>query len=248
MLSAASPRPLLRRPSSMLEPARPLRTRRVRLRLLLRNQIVGVAARLSAELLFELQRHLGAALVIDDRAVDPYGVSLEGLQFFRIFQVAVEDDHGEGTRLVVFAEIQVPDVFAVLHAVDLAGDAGHLPDALRGFFDGKTLGRRGHRAQGEHGRASGQQETAGENGQHGGLKLNPARRRAETQSCVIRASRRCHYAVKALIAVASSSFTSNTVYSLVICSRSCTFLVRLSNFSSPPWLRTVVKALTSSPM
>ena len=35
-------------------------------------------------------------------------------------------------------------------------------------------------------------------------------------------------------AAASSSFTSKTVYSLVICSRSLTFLVSLSSFSSPP--------------
>ncbi len=41
-------------------------------------------------------------------------------------------------------------------------------------------------------------------------------------------------------AAASSSFTSKTVYSLVIWSRSCTFLVRLSSFSSPPWFLTVV--------
>src|SRR5689334_11509231 len=42
------------------------------------------------------------------------------------------------------------------------------------------------------------------------------------------------YLENALTADASSSFTSNTVYSLVICSRSCTFLVRFSSFSSPP--------------
>ena len=37
-----------------------------------------------------------------------------------------------------------------------------------------------------------------------------------------------------LTAPASSSFTSKTVYSLVICSRSWTFLVRFSSLSSPP--------------
>src|SRR5256885_7647416 len=53
---------------------------------------------------------------------------------------------------------------------------------------------------------------------------------------------------KDFTAAASSSFTSKTVYSLVICSRSCTFLVSLSSFSSPPWFFAVVYALTSSPI
>src|SRR5690242_12519581 len=50
-----------------------------------------------------------------------------------------------------------------------------------------------------------------------------------------------------LMEVASSSVTSKTVKSLVICNRERTLLVRLSNFSSPPWLRMLVNALTSSP-
>jgi hypothetical protein len=37
-----------------------------------------------------------------------------------------------------------------------------------------------------------------------------------------------------LIAVASSSFTSKTVYNFVICSRSWTFLVKFNSLSSPP--------------
>src|SRR3954464_14972593 len=39
---------------------------------------------------------------------------------------------------------------------------------------------------------------------------------------------------KAFTAAVSSSFTSKTVYSFVICRRSCTFFVSLSSFSSPP--------------
>src|SRR5207248_9439579 len=40
--------------------------------------------------------------------------------------------------------------------------------------------------------------------------------------------------LKAVIATASSSLTSKTVYSLVICSRSWTFLVSFNSLSSPP--------------
>jgi len=47
---------------------------------------------------------------------------------------------------------------------------------------------------------------------------------------------------------ASSSWTSKTVYSLVICNRSFTRWVRLRSFRWPPWFVMVVNADTSSPM
>ena len=50
---------------------------------------------------------------------------------------------------------------------------------------------------------------------------------------------------KDLRASVSSSLMSKTVYNLVICIRSCTLFVSFSSFSSPPYFRTVVKALTS---
>src|SRR5581483_130678 len=53
---------------------------------------------------------------------------------------------------------------------------------------------------------------------------------------------------KLRMASASSSRTSNTVYSFVICSRSFTRLVSPSSLSVPPWLATVVKPETSSPI
>jgi hypothetical protein len=46
--------------------------------------------------------------------------------------------------------------------------------------------------------------------------------------------RKVSYFVNAEMAVASSSLMSKTVYSFVIWSRSWTFLVRFSSFSSPP--------------
>src|SRR5580704_15598338 len=49
-------------------------------------------------------------------------------------------------------------------------------------------------------------------------------------------------------AEASSSNTSKTVYSLVICNRSFTRLVKLSSLSCPPWFVTVVKLDTISPI
>src|SRR6476646_10003480 len=52
---------------------------------------------------------------------------------------------------------------------------------------------------------------------------------------------------KDLREIASSSVMSKTVNSFVICNRARTLLVRLSSFSSPPWLRMIVKAFTSSP-
>ncbi len=58
----------------------------------------------------------------------------------------------------------------------------------------------------------------------------------------------CKFYLKDFTAAASSSFTSKTVYSFVICSRSFTFFVRFSSFSSPPWFFVVVNALTNSPM
>src|SRR5690348_5289066 len=52
---------------------------------------------------------------------------------------------------------------------------------------------------------------------------------------------------KDLTEVDSSSVTSKTVSSFVICNRERTLFVRFSSFSSPPWLRMLVNAHTNSP-
>ena len=52
---------------------------------------------------------------------------------------------------------------------------------------------------------------------------------------------------KDFTAAASSPWMSKTVYSFVICIRSVTRSVRLSNFSSPPFFRALVKELTNAP-
>ena len=52
---------------------------------------------------------------------------------------------------------------------------------------------------------------------------------------------------KDLTEIASSSVISKMVNSFEICNRARTLLVRLSSFSSPPWLRILVNAFTNSP-
>jgi hypothetical protein len=52
---------------------------------------------------------------------------------------------------------------------------------------------------------------------------------------------------KDFTATASSSLTSKTVCSFVICIRCVTLSVRLRSFSSPPCFRALVKEVTSAP-
>src|SRR6266481_9099921 len=77
-----------------------------------------------AELLGVAQDDLRASIVILDRTFDFNHSAFELLNVAYFFQVVREHDHGEGTRLVVFAEDEEGDaVGAICHVQDGSADA-----------------------------------------------------------------------------------------------------------------------------
>ena len=77
-----------------------------------------------AQLLGTAQDDLGASVVILDRTFDFNHSAFELLNVAHFFQVVREHDHGEGARLVIFAEGEERDaVGAICHVQHGSADA-----------------------------------------------------------------------------------------------------------------------------
>jgi len=95
-----------------------------------------------AQLLGAAQDDLGASVVVLDRSLDFNPSAFELANVAHLFEIGREHDHGEGTRLGVFAEVEERNAFAaIFHVQHGSADALGRAHMLARFGEGDAVMR-----------------------------------------------------------------------------------------------------------